>query len=344
VGRAASLRVADFPSELDAGYDATLARLLRIFRSRGFTADEAEDLAQEVFVRTVSHLRRHGRMRDDLRPLMNTIAKNLIVERFRTGGREVASAVIERYMPEAADVIDDVVGRDRDRRIRDALGDLPDRQRDAVVLWMEGSGPAEIADRLDVRRNAADALLHRAKRRLARRLRDCRDGVWGTGALGLHRLRATARRLATWCTPVDPSSAVTTAIVGLTMIAGSLGTATSPDQRDAATMSGSSGLSVSGRWPAAAGRGDADALRPRRVASRASTGSNETPLAEWDLREERVGVATPPYRRGDGTEEPTRISVYQVPEEDPGIIESTSDPITDLICDSAPELCEGGSP
>jgi hypothetical protein len=78
-----------------------------------------------------------------------------------------------------------VLGQERAAQVRQALADLPDRQRRAVIArdW-EGLRPGEIADRLGLTVGAVDSLLLRARRGLAlsyRRLAG--EGGGGTSVL-----------------------------------------------------------------------------------------------------------------------------------------------------------------
>jgi DNA-directed RNA polymerase specialized sigma24 family protein len=100
-------------------------------------------------MRLLQHLERHGRTSADLRPLMNTIAKNLIVERFRTGGREIAIDIDDGVLKDARDVLQDVVRRDETETLAEALNGLPTaEQQTAVRMWLHGLKPREIADEL----------------------------------------------------------------------------------------------------------------------------------------------------------------------------------------------------
>ena len=127
---------------------------------------EAEDVAQETFVRL---LRKAPEWQPDgpaLRSWLLRVATNLCIDRRRVRGRIAP-------MPDDIDAFED---RDRaplddDLAIRHAVqravGDLPDRQRAALVLvHFQGLSGREAANALGVSAEAVESLLARARRRL----------------------------------------------------------------------------------------------------------------------------------------------------------------------------------
>ncbi|MCA1830923.1 MAG: sigma-70 family RNA polymerase sigma factor [Actinobacteria bacterium] len=178
-------------------YPATFHRLQRMFRARGIPREEAADLAQETATRLLIHLDRHGQIdgRDDPTPLINRIATNLMIDRARSSARRVISLdAMEEERPHADTLEDQVARRQHKFLVRRAMRELNERQRLAIALSLDGLTPAEIANALGLERNAADALLHRARRRLGERLRSMQRELHGLGVVGLLRLRAVGRR------------------------------------------------------------------------------------------------------------------------------------------------------
>jgi RNA polymerase sigma factor (sigma-70 family) len=184
-------------------YLQLLSALTGWFRSRGVPGEEGKDLAQETIVRTLIHLKRHGQRGDDLKPLAFTIARNLLTERARRGVGNVVTLTDDIDIADPSpSPLDTVMQREECSAVATALGTLGSRHRKVIELWMRGETPADIARSLGIKRNAADALLHRARRRLASILRESGEafgaflGVWG--------LRA--RRAASVLTRNDPST------------------------------------------------------------------------------------------------------------------------------------------
>lgn len=184
----------EIPPELDQTYRRTFARLKGLFRARGCTPEEAADLAQEAAMRAYMHVQRWGAT-GDLDPLINRIARNLLIDRHR----RVAPHLVP--LENAADVHDpqadpteEVIRRQESNEIRSAVNELSSRHQTALMYSMGGMSPAEVGDRLGIGRNAADALLHRARRSLRERLRHVGEGALGIGVWFRIRIRNAAGR------------------------------------------------------------------------------------------------------------------------------------------------------
>jgi DNA-binding CsgD family transcriptional regulator len=108
----------------------------------------------------------------------------------------------------------------RVRAVRTAVAGLSSRHRRAIALSLDGLGPAEIAQDFGIERNAADALLYRARRRLAESIRLDQIGV--AIALAFSRLRASTRRSdldAPLLSAAPAGMHIATGLVGLAMTA-----------------------------------------------------------------------------------------------------------------------------
>jgi RNA polymerase sigma factor (sigma-70 family) len=329
--------------EFDQGYNKTLARLSRIFRSRGITSVDAEDLAQEAVLRTLTHLDRHGRRPGDLTPLMNTIAKNLVVERFRTGGRELPFEPDDRLVSPAADPADEVARAERSKRVNLAIDELPARQRVAVRMWLEGSGPAEIAQELGLKRNAADALLHRARRFLATKLEDCREGVWSAGAFLAGRVRDGSRRLSLLVGSLDPSTAIAPAVaaMGTVLVATSIFGA-SPHVAPRPRTSTSRPQTSATRSHPLTARNVRRATRMPSFDAHKRARSNTTPrVVRVSKADGRVDVGKPTYNPFSRQMEQLGVYVdYEPDPNHPGVSGPIIEKAFEVTCTSAPTVCE----
>jgi RNA polymerase sigma-70 factor, ECF subfamily len=168
------------PIELDDAYGQTFERLRRLFRSRGCTAEEAADLAQEAAVRAFVHIRRWGVSGDGLDPLLNRIARNLLIDRYRRTTPHLVplDSAGDLHDPEQ-DPTEEVDRRQRRHAVHRAIRELPTRHRTAITYTLSGLSPEEVGQQMGIGRNAADALLHRARRSLKEHLTSVRDGAWG---------------------------------------------------------------------------------------------------------------------------------------------------------------------
>ena len=172
-------------TQLQDGDDAALAALMQrweipvkrfIFRMVGNTA-EAEDLAQEVFVRIF--LKRHTyRTGSKFSSWMFAIAANQAKNRLRWWKRRPTLS-LNAWIEEGGDVEDETIGpamralgSDQDERVaavQKAVSDLPLDQRTAIVLLeYEEKSMAEIAEIVGCSAKAVENRLYRARTALRR--------------------------------------------------------------------------------------------------------------------------------------------------------------------------------
>lgn len=138
---------------------------------------EAEDAAQEAMMRL-------WRMAPDWEPgraqvstWLYRVTLNLCLDirRRRRGGMSRLEDVPEPADP-AASAADHLQDRTRADALQRALNDLPERQRDAVVLrHLEGLTNPEIAEIMEISTEAVESLTARGKRALSRALADRRE-------------------------------------------------------------------------------------------------------------------------------------------------------------------------
>jgi RNA polymerase sigma factor (sigma-70 family) len=150
-----------------------LPRVLALARRMLGDPTEAEDVAQETFVRAWKAAKtwRPGRARFDT--WLHRVAMNLCYDRLRRRGR---------LQGDPPDLADEGPGPDRDlhardvgRRVDAALAILPVRQREAIVLAHYQELPAaEAAAIMGVSIEALESLLARARRSLRLALADLR--------------------------------------------------------------------------------------------------------------------------------------------------------------------------
>jgi RNA polymerase sigma factor (sigma-70 family) len=140
--------------------------------SRLRNREEAQDAAQTAFLYALGSLKRGVVPRNELAWLL-TIADNVCRSTRRTAGRRVAHVTnvdVDEF--EAAATSMNAETREEIAALRAALGQLPDRQRTAILLreW-QGLSYADIAEQLDLTLGAVETLLFRARRSLMRHLR-----------------------------------------------------------------------------------------------------------------------------------------------------------------------------
>lgn len=136
---------------------------------------EAEDVTQEAMLRLwrIAPQWRQGEAR--VSTWLYRVVVNLCTDRLRRR-RGVGLDGIDEPQDEQPGAERRLLDQARARALSDALAELPERQRMAVLLrHIEGLGNPEIAEIMDISVEAVESLLARGKRALARILADRRE-------------------------------------------------------------------------------------------------------------------------------------------------------------------------
>jgi len=145
---------------------------------------EAEDLAQRVFLQVYRSAKRY-QPTAKFTTWLFTITRNTILNEHRRRSRHAAESLEvlqEPRDPESAgwqapdktapDPAQEVIERELKQKIMEAVRELPEAQRTAVILCRyEGLSYEEIAQVLDCSVSATKSLLHRARLTLKEKLR-----------------------------------------------------------------------------------------------------------------------------------------------------------------------------
>lgn len=127
-----------------------------------------DDLAADFVQQTFLHLHRARadfRPGAAFRPWLYAIGANVRREHFRRAARRPETALDPEHHPEPAQAPD--ASTASDRALRRALADLPDAQREVLVLhWYQDLGFGEIATLLGGTETAIKVRAHRAYERL----------------------------------------------------------------------------------------------------------------------------------------------------------------------------------
>lgn len=157
-----------------------------LFRLVG-TREEAEDLAQEVFLKLYRNPPRlDGGL--DLSPWLYRVATNLGYNALRRGGREARrqeraegfARAEEATGIGAVDPERETVAEEERQAVRRALAGLSEREQACLVLRHSGLSYAEVAAALEVKASSIGTLLARAEERFRRvyeRAEEVPDGM-----------------------------------------------------------------------------------------------------------------------------------------------------------------------
>jgi RNA polymerase sigma-70 factor (ECF subfamily) len=135
---------------------------------------DAEDIAQEAFLRVIAS-RNHWQATARFRSWMHRIVVNLCLKWQKNFRRQEAIS-LESWLENLDELPLELLSTEEDSAretaevLQDALSHLPERQRQAVELRLQGYSISQIARLLGCSRGAVDALLHRARKSLRKRL------------------------------------------------------------------------------------------------------------------------------------------------------------------------------
>lgn len=120
-----------------------------LFRILGNRA-EAEDILQEVFVQVWQRARDFDENRGKAFTWLVTLARSRAIDRLRSLGSR--SRTIEAATKESADAVadavEDAINNERGEVVREALKELPEEQRAALLMaYFDGFSQSEIAER-----------------------------------------------------------------------------------------------------------------------------------------------------------------------------------------------------
>lgn len=139
---------------------------------RRYAGDDAEDAAQETFVKAWRAASTFSG-RSSVRTWLYRIAVNAARDRLRRDRRRPATADVDvadlaERLSDPADIDEQLAARGVDPALRRALAQLPPTQREVVVLAdVFGLGHAELAHRQSVAPGTIKSRLHRGHARLA---------------------------------------------------------------------------------------------------------------------------------------------------------------------------------
>ena len=152
--------------EIRALFDDEFPALYRYCLRMTGEPDQAQDVAQEAFVRLV-----RGRVdgpRRAVKAWLFRVASNLVRDGWRVSENRRRLLEIHPVGPDAPEGAQERLERDETvRRVREVLDGLPARDRTLLLMREDGFSYKEIAEVIEVRASSVGTLLARAQRRFA---------------------------------------------------------------------------------------------------------------------------------------------------------------------------------
>lgn len=162
-------------ADFDTLYRAQARRVLQTCRYLLGSPDEAQDAAQEVFLRGRQRFEQYDRERPFASWILG-VASHLCIDRLRRRGRETrlfGAEDVERVAASAREPgpLTELLARERGRQVRQAVAALPVKYRVPLVLaYFHELGYAEIGEILGIEPGHVAVLVFRGRRQLRRRL------------------------------------------------------------------------------------------------------------------------------------------------------------------------------
>jgi RNA polymerase sigma-70 factor, ECF subfamily len=157
-----------------------LPRMTALGRRMLSNAAEAEDVAQEVFLRVWKEAPKWREGQAKFETWMHRVALNLCYDRLRRR-REVSDPDAGQYAVDPAMSAPDMIqAQQRATAVRSALDALPERQRAAIVLChYQDMSNIEAASALEISVEALESLLSRGRRAMRAALTDTTGDLMG---------------------------------------------------------------------------------------------------------------------------------------------------------------------
>jgi RNA polymerase sigma-70 factor (ECF subfamily) len=144
-------------------------------RSLGGKLSDAEDVAQDAMMRLWRHAPRWQTGRAKVSTWLYRVVVNLCIDHGRKNKR-YGGEVPEDTVDETPSAYDALAAQGVSKAVRDAIQELPERQRTVLALcFYEGMSNADAAEVMELSVGAVEQLLVRARRSLRVSLADLRE-------------------------------------------------------------------------------------------------------------------------------------------------------------------------
>ncbi len=154
---------------LDRHLGPVTAYVRRMMRN----APDADDIAQETFIRLWTHSERYSPAKSKLSTWLHNIAHNLVIDHFRKHGRTVTGDDSDETATDDMAPSDQLQQSEASDQMARCLMALPERQRSAIVMChYQGMSNRDAAAILDVTVDALESLMARGRRKLKQLLAD----------------------------------------------------------------------------------------------------------------------------------------------------------------------------
>lgn len=167
------IRAKKDPEAFGEIYDRYSRRLYRFIYFKVQTAEQAEDLTSETFLKAWQYLKDKKEV-PNLQALLYSVARTVVIDYYRRSAREAGNVTLDEAMAvEAPEVASEKLIRDTENaydagQLLDKLRGLKEEYREVIIMkFLDGLETNEIAAALGKTPANVRVLLHRATKALA---------------------------------------------------------------------------------------------------------------------------------------------------------------------------------
>lgn len=143
-------------------YDTHADEIFRHCYFKTFDREQGKDLLQETFLRAWDHIAKGGEVRH-MRGFLFKIANNLIINHYKKKKTVSLDAMAEAGFEPGHDGGAAMARTFDEKSVIATMGKLPEEKRTMLLMrYVDGLGPAEIAEALGLTANVVSVRLHRA--------------------------------------------------------------------------------------------------------------------------------------------------------------------------------------
>lgn len=133
----------------------------------------AEDLMQETFLKALCTVEMQS---DAILPWLLRVGRNLFIDMWRREKHLTEEPEEDRIADDAEEILDQLITKEQNRRLYEAIQKLKGVEREAVVLYyFTGLAQEKIASQLEMSYGNVRVVLHRAKKKLRQMLEEMEE-------------------------------------------------------------------------------------------------------------------------------------------------------------------------
>lgn len=177
------IRAKKDPEAFGAVYDAYVKQIYRFIYFKVSSAEQAEDLTSEAFLKAWQYLK-EKRDVPNLQALLYSVARSVVIDHYRATACERGTVSIdETIADERTDVASEKFLKDMETKfdttlVLEKLRHLKDEYRDVVIMrYLDEMSTGEIATVLGKNASNVRVLLHRATKALSDAIRNEQPGT-----------------------------------------------------------------------------------------------------------------------------------------------------------------------